>query len=225
MPRPFNRRQALQNAAFLAALARTGNARLAARELGVHRSTFTKRRAKSAAFAAGWEAALAAAHAAFQLAGGPRPPEAVFASGAKQSRAVRVRASGLDRHRAGAPRDDGRGLRTRGGEPTVVRGRPPPRPRGPPKALGRLRPADPRQGPRDQARQPLRTHRHVALPGRGAGQRVKVVLSPIPHPPTPDAERTAPSCVPSADPAARGQREDGAHMRRRRQSLRLTPQG
>lgn len=63
MPRPFNRRQALENQAFLAALARTGNARLAARELGVHRSTFTKRRAKDAAFAAEWDAALALAHA------------------------------------------------------------------------------------------------------------------------------------------------------------------
>lgn len=47
--RPFTRRQALQNAAFLEALARTGNARLAARSLGVHRSTFTKRRAGDAA--------------------------------------------------------------------------------------------------------------------------------------------------------------------------------
>lgn len=73
--RPFNRRQALQNAAFLEALRQTGNPRLAARLLGVHRSTYTKRRAKSAAFAQGWDAALAAAHAAFHLAGGPRPPE------------------------------------------------------------------------------------------------------------------------------------------------------
>ena len=63
MPRPFNRRQALENQAFLAALRRTGNARLAARELGVNRSTFTKRRAKDAAFAAEWDAALALAHA------------------------------------------------------------------------------------------------------------------------------------------------------------------
>lgn len=64
MPRPFNRRQALENRAFLAALARTGNARLAARQLGVHRATFTKRRAKDPAFAAEWDAALAFAHAA-----------------------------------------------------------------------------------------------------------------------------------------------------------------
>jgi hypothetical protein len=64
MPRPFTRAQALQNAAFVAALRRTGNARRAADELGVHRSTFTKRRARDAAFAAEWDAALAFAHAA-----------------------------------------------------------------------------------------------------------------------------------------------------------------
>jgi len=73
--RPFTRRQALQNQAFLDALRATGNPRLAARLLGVHRSTYTKRRAKSAAFASGWDAALAAAHAAFHSSGGPRPPE------------------------------------------------------------------------------------------------------------------------------------------------------
>jgi hypothetical protein len=39
MPRPFTRRQSLQNARFLEALAQTGNARLAAQSLGVHRST------------------------------------------------------------------------------------------------------------------------------------------------------------------------------------------
>ncbi len=71
MPRPFNRRQALENQSFLAALRRTGNARLAARELGVHRSTFTKRRAKSAAFAAEWDAALALAHARLNAPGPP----------------------------------------------------------------------------------------------------------------------------------------------------------
>ena len=62
-PRPFTHAQALQNAAFLKALARTGNAREAARELGVHRATFTKRRAKHAAFAAEWDATLALVHA------------------------------------------------------------------------------------------------------------------------------------------------------------------
>jgi hypothetical protein len=73
--RPFTRRQALQNQAWLEALRATGNPRLAARMLGVHRSTYLKRRAKSAAFAQAWDAALAAAHADFRRAGGPRPPE------------------------------------------------------------------------------------------------------------------------------------------------------
>jgi hypothetical protein len=62
-PRPFTRAQALQNAAFLRALARTGNVREAARTLGVHRATFTKRRAKHPAFAAEWDATLALVHA------------------------------------------------------------------------------------------------------------------------------------------------------------------
>ncbi|HVQ10205.1 MAG TPA: hypothetical protein VMS43_17445 [Allosphingosinicella sp.] len=73
--RPFTRRQALQNQAWLEALRATGNPRLAARLLGVHRSTYLKRRARSAAFAQDWDAQLAAAHADFHLAGGPRPPE------------------------------------------------------------------------------------------------------------------------------------------------------
>ncbi|HEY0028778.1 MAG TPA: hypothetical protein VGC35_13005 [Allosphingosinicella sp.] len=61
MPTPAARRRTRENARFLAALTRTGNARLAARELGVHRATYTKRRARDPAFAAAWAAALAAA--------------------------------------------------------------------------------------------------------------------------------------------------------------------
>jgi hypothetical protein len=109
MHRPFTRRQALENAAFLAALRRTGNARLAARELGVNRSTFTKRRGKSAAFAAEWEAARAAAHAAFHLAGGPRAPEGTVTFPA-----------GRDGEGAGAGKSDCP-HKTRGGEPVIVR--------------------------------------------------------------------------------------------------------
>ncbi|HYG47303.1 MAG TPA: hypothetical protein VD846_05100 [Allosphingosinicella sp.] len=71
--RPFTPRQRAQNAAFLEALRRTGNPRLAAAELGVHRSTYSKRRAKCAAFAADWDSALKACHAALRLGGGPRP--------------------------------------------------------------------------------------------------------------------------------------------------------
>lgn len=62
-PRPLTRAQTLQNRAFLTALRLTGNVREAARQLGVHRSTFTKRRAKHPAFAADWDAALAVASA------------------------------------------------------------------------------------------------------------------------------------------------------------------
>ena len=101
MHRPFTRRQALENAAFLEALRQTGNARLAARQLGRNRSTLTKRRAKHAAFAASWEAALAAAHTAFHLAGGVRAPEA----------------------KGGPVRRKSANLRTEGGEPTIVRTR------------------------------------------------------------------------------------------------------
>ena len=93
MARPFTRAQALQNAAFFRALAATGNARLAARELGFNRSTFTKRRARSAAFAAEWDAALLAAQAALERGDGR---------------------SSTDRPRSP-------GLRTEGGEPIVTR--------------------------------------------------------------------------------------------------------
>jgi hypothetical protein len=93
MPRPFNRRQALENQAFLAALRRTGNARLAARDLGVNRSTFTKRRARDAAFAAEWDAALALAHATLRgtagaAGGGGAEPRVIrLANGRLQLRA------------------------------------------------------------------------------------------------------------------------------------------
>lgn len=100
MPRPFNRRQAAENDAFLDQLRRTGNARLAARAVGAHRAKFTRRRAKHAAFAARWEMALAACHAAMTLGGGPRPPEGTRTFSRKGT----------------CPQ-----LRTEGGEPTVVR--------------------------------------------------------------------------------------------------------
>ena len=91
--RPFTPRQQRQNLAFLAALRRTGNVRLTCRELGVNRSTWEKRRRKCAAFAALWDMVLAAAHAACQRAGGECLPAA----------------SGGD------------ALRTKGGEPMIVR--------------------------------------------------------------------------------------------------------
>lgn len=65
MPRtpPGSRAYALENAAFLRHLRRTGNAHEAARALDAARSRFTRRRARDPAFAARWDAALALAHA------------------------------------------------------------------------------------------------------------------------------------------------------------------
>lgn len=62
-PRPYSRKQALQNAAFLAELERTGNARDAARVTGLNRSMLTKRRNADPDFAQRWEAALTLAAA------------------------------------------------------------------------------------------------------------------------------------------------------------------
>ena len=104
--RPFTPRQQRENVRFLAALRRTGNVRLACRELGVHRSTYTKRRARCAAFATEWDMVLAAVHAAFHLAGGPRLPAA---------------ASPLQAFREGPGAGPAPALKTRGGEPVIVR--------------------------------------------------------------------------------------------------------
>jgi len=110
MPRALTHAQLMQNAAFLEGLRKTGNARLAARALRVAHATFFKRRATHAAFAAEWDATLAAAHAAFRLAGGARPPESA------QER-VRDPAT-LEIPEAKAWRA---ALRTKGGEPIVIR--------------------------------------------------------------------------------------------------------
>jgi hypothetical protein len=118
--RRFTRRQALENARFVKALTRTGNARLAARLLGVHRSTYFKRRARSAAFAQDWETALAAAHAAFSRAGGERAPEGqgtvTFTRGRSNARAAAPESDCPPSRRT-----DHDPLRTRGGEATVIR--------------------------------------------------------------------------------------------------------
>lgn len=73
MARPFNRRQAHENDAFLAALRATGNTREAARRVGLQRSTMFRRRARDAAFAAEWDAALVLAHARFRTQGDTAP--------------------------------------------------------------------------------------------------------------------------------------------------------
>ena len=124
-PRPFTRRQARQNARFLDALARTGNSRLAARLLGVHRSTYTKRRAKSPLFAAQWDMALAAAHARLHKAG-EAPPEILPGTGRKRadwpvdSRALEGEALGTMRSMVAGARSR-QASRTQGYEPVIVR--------------------------------------------------------------------------------------------------------
>ncbi|PZO72967.1 MAG: hypothetical protein DI640_10870 [Sphingomonas taxi] len=89
-PDRFTRRQTAQNAVFLAALRRTGNAREAASTLGYNRSTFTKRRAAHPAFAAKWDAALAFASAALKdpprHGEGDRRPEVGGGGGSPQPR-------------------------------------------------------------------------------------------------------------------------------------------
>lgn len=98
MPRPLTPLQAHENRLFLDALARTGNARMAAREIGRPANSFHHRRKRHPGFAQDWAAAAAAAHARLHLAGGKRGP---------QPSARRTRDP----------------LRTQGGEPVVVRTR------------------------------------------------------------------------------------------------------
>jgi len=105
MPRPLSRHQHLENAAFLKALRRTGNIRLAARELGLSPATLHGRRASHPAFAQVWDATIAMAHADFEANGGRAGPVAPKPAPKDAS-----------------PGDD-RGHRTRGGETVVVRRR------------------------------------------------------------------------------------------------------
>jgi hypothetical protein len=109
MARALTHAQLVQNAAFLAVLRRTGNARLAARELGLHHTTFIRRRARHAAFAAECDATLSAAHAAFRLAGGKRMPESAMRAADPAALAIADGSEWRDT------------LRTKGGEPTIVR--------------------------------------------------------------------------------------------------------
>ncbi len=120
MPRPFTYAQALQNAAFLQRLLLSGNVRLAAREVGVAYGTIQHRRAKDAGFAQEWDAAIAVVHARLHLTGGKRGPEAVAPAGAGAGGKVVKGRREVD---PGLRRDDGKGLRTEGCEPIVVRTR------------------------------------------------------------------------------------------------------
>ena len=99
MARPLTRAQALENAAFLKALRRSGNIRFAAREIGVKYGTIQHRRRVHPAFAQECAAALTLAQADCEIAGGRAAPLAAKT----------------------AMHADDRGHRTRGGETTVVR--------------------------------------------------------------------------------------------------------
>ncbi|HWH23123.1 MAG TPA: hypothetical protein VNT25_07550 [Allosphingosinicella sp.] len=115
MPRPFTRRQAIQNDRFLEILAQTGNIRLSGREAGLHYGTVQHRRGAHAEFAQRLTAALAAAHARFHLAGGKRGPEASPEPGRRRGR------KGSEGARLDCGPGERTGLRTKGGEPVVVR--------------------------------------------------------------------------------------------------------
>ena len=104
MARPFTRDQTLQNRAFLTILRRTGNIRLAARQIGLAPATLHGRRHANEAFAQRWDAAIVAAHAHLAKAGGCRSPAVPAATDPAST--------------AAAP-----GFRTRGGEVVVVRRR------------------------------------------------------------------------------------------------------
>ena len=118
----FTARQRRQNEAFLAALHRTGNVRLSAREAGVKYGTIQHRRSGHPDFASRWDIALVDAHARFHAAGGKG---LVSVPNVRSSRA-KSRGGGTDSSRS--PLDYARdervrvsALRTAGGEPLVVR--------------------------------------------------------------------------------------------------------
>ncbi|HYW16411.1 MAG TPA: hypothetical protein VE891_09705 [Allosphingosinicella sp.] len=125
MARPLTPLQAHENRLFLDALGRTGNARMAAREVGRPANSFHYRRKRHPGFAQDWAATVAATHARLHLAGGKRGPESsVIASEAKQSRKARRRDAAAGLLPRSAPRNDGsEAFRTKGGEPIVVRTR------------------------------------------------------------------------------------------------------
>ncbi|HEX8124723.1 MAG TPA: hypothetical protein VF548_04000 [Allosphingosinicella sp.] len=116
MPRPLTPLQAHENRLFLDALARTGNARMAAREIGRPANSFHYRRKRHPAFAQGWDCAVAAAHARFHLSGGKRGPEAPESRLGQNTPPPRF-------ERSPSPGNPGEDFRTKGGEPTVVRTR------------------------------------------------------------------------------------------------------
>jgi len=109
LAKPFSRAQAAENRAFLKLLARTGNVRLACRELGLKYGTMQHRRRVHPAFATRWDAALVLAQAGLK-----RKEERSF---------DKLRTSGRGKarpHPNPSPEGEGR-FRTVAGEPHLVR--------------------------------------------------------------------------------------------------------
>jgi hypothetical protein len=126
MVHPFSRTQTLQNRTFLRILARTGNARLAAREVGVSHNGMHHRRRSHPGFAQRWDSAVAAAQTRLWQSGGKgRGLESAAAAALRQAQGER----GTEGRRTAVRQAHGkRGkcsdpLRTAGGEPVVVRTR------------------------------------------------------------------------------------------------------
>lgn len=80
-----SQRQTIENTVFLRALGATGNAAMAARAIGMHRTTFIKRRRKWPGFAADWDAALVTAAAALAGKCGHRSPTPASANALRTS--------------------------------------------------------------------------------------------------------------------------------------------
>lgn len=106
------RATALENAAFLRALRRTGNARGAAREIDRAHTTLMHRRSRDPALAQRWDAAIVSAQARLHAKGGCRGPKA----GARRGSGSRGTQAAHE-----TPAAYERGHRTAGGEPVVVR--------------------------------------------------------------------------------------------------------
>ena len=87
MAKPLTRAQALQNRAFLRGLRRTGNVRLACREVGAKYGTMQHRRRVYPAFALRWDAALAFAQAGLSA---PPPRSRIRAKSTLPRRGGRV---------------------------------------------------------------------------------------------------------------------------------------
>jgi len=125
MARVLTRAQALQNRAFLKVLRRTGNVRLACREVGLKYGTMQHRRAKHPAFAQRWDAALVFAQAKLMKVEKNRhASESRDVDRARfATRRPDLAVSSTEAHLCSAkpPFCSAARYRTRGGEPVVVR--------------------------------------------------------------------------------------------------------